>query len=288
MSRYAFRLPFKAEIFSKTLVAQGGYSDLWAMRTKHLDHENVVIDKRVYAVKEVRCLVDDPVIVENIFTILRARAPRLFLLDSDKVAQFLGLLKLESGRPAIVQQYYMNGNIVEFLQSHPDADKLTLIKDSVEAIKYLHEENIDHGNICPKAFLIANNGKVLVSDPGFHCTLRDILHPGGHMVSSEWPFKPREELEPTVADDLRPSKPKDVYSTACVVLDICGGRIPGYGWHYRGIMFIINNGHIAMQQPAQINNPLWGILQLCWDRTAANRPTMGEVGLAIQQLTSVD
>jgi hypothetical protein len=53
-------------------------------------------------------------------------------------------------------------------------------------------------------------------------------------------------------------------------------------------MFVINSGHIAMERPAQINTTLWGILQMCWHRSAVTRPTIAEVDFAIQQLDSVD
>jgi hypothetical protein len=59
-----------------------------------------------------------------------------------------------------------------------------------------------------------------VSDPGFSRTIQSAMHANAYTIPSEWAFKPPEELGLVMPNDLRPSKPKDVYSVACVIFEV--------------------------------------------------------------------
>ena len=51
--------------------------------------------------------------------------------------------------PAIVTLYYCNGNILDYIRSHPSVDRLGLMYQALSAFMHIHSKDEIHGNICP-------------------------------------------------------------------------------------------------------------------------------------------
>jgi serine/threonine protein kinase len=54
--------------------------------------------------------------------------------------------------PAIATPCYCNGNIIDYVRFHPNADCLELVWQTASALAHIHSKDIVHGDICPVSF----------------------------------------------------------------------------------------------------------------------------------------
>lgn len=70
-------------------------------------------------------------------------------LGHPNIADFLGIAFKQELRPCIIIKYYKNGTTPKYLETHPDVDRLALIKDIANGLSYLHtlQPPIVHGDL---------------------------------------------------------------------------------------------------------------------------------------------
>ncbi|KAG9018098.1 hypothetical protein FRB90_012287 [Tulasnella sp. 427] len=120
--------------------------------------------------------------------------------DHDNVLEILGAV-VSNGVPAVISRCCADGNIADYLEKKPQADRRELLRQVAEGIHYIHNRPhyaTEHTNLKPNNVLIAD-GKVKLSDetqdgPLLKC-LRAKLAGNGrtfiHLVawhSSSYPF----------------------------------------------------------------------------------------------------
>jgi len=138
-------------------IARGGHAEIWRGTWERKDGHTTV------AVKVLRTPVD------------AAMSTRFFreaivwsALRHPHIAQFLGIsFGFIGPSPSLVSPYYRHGNIINYLKSHPNANKSALVSQSVSALSYLHSCYIVHGDIKGSNILINDGGEAIVSD--FSC-----------------------------------------------------------------------------------------------------------------------
>jgi len=64
----------------------------------------------------------------------------------------------------LVYPFMENGNILNYLHGHPDADRLPLLCQVADALVYLHRKGIVHGKVIANNVLISETGSALLSD----------------------------------------------------------------------------------------------------------------------------
>jgi len=202
-------------------------------------------------------------------------------LSHEHVVPILGVGTNENSVLMLEVPYYKHGNIIEHNRRFPDANKLLQIKQSAAGIRYLHDMNVEHGNICPENFLVKDDGGICISDPGFNNVMRQLTYPQHKPTPSTWRYKPREEL----LHGTPMGRKADVYAWAAVVYEVFSGKQPYHGYHCGGgIVKIVNDGHRALGRPLEIWPELWNTIQKCWMPNAEERPTMDQVEAELRGL----
>ncbi|KAF5348573.1 hypothetical protein D9756_009654 [Leucocoprinus leucothites] len=126
-------------------------------------------------------------------------------------------LHCEQGIPGLVMPYYANGDLVNYLQCHPQADKLSLIRGIAAGLEYMHgfkPNPVIHGDIKASNIMVTDAGEACLADFG----LAKILCTPGYTTpnvcgSSRW-------MSPEIlrGDEL-PTTSSDIWSLAMTILE---------------------------------------------------------------------
>ncbi|EJD49144.1 kinase-like protein, partial [Auricularia subglabra TFB-10046 SS5] len=82
------------------------------------------------------------------------------------ILAFLGTANVGEHQ-GIVSLYMRDGNLMDYLKSHPGSDKKKLILQVAEAVQYLHaDEGLVHGDLKCANVLISDYGDALLEDFG--------------------------------------------------------------------------------------------------------------------------
>ncbi|KAG8901301.1 hypothetical protein FRC01_009886 [Tulasnella sp. 417] len=86
-------------------------------------------------------------------------------LQHPYILEFLGTLKRD-GHLYLVSPFINNGTLVEYVFRNPGVNRIKLLRETAEAIQYLHTQNIIHGDIKGTNILISDSAHVLLCDFG--------------------------------------------------------------------------------------------------------------------------
>jgi len=124
-----------------------------------------------------------------------------------------------------------NGSLENYLRSHtslPTFRKLDMSRQIASGLKYLHEKGIVHGDLTPNNVLIDGNDKLCLADFGLSMILAESGNPtfnSCHAGNVRW-LAPEMLSVPQPGEMTRPTKPADVYSYGCIMLQLLSGQQP--------------------------------------------------------------
>ncbi|EJD38048.1 kinase-like protein [Auricularia subglabra TFB-10046 SS5] len=194
------------------------------------------------------------------------------------------------------------GNISEFLVANPEADRLKLLRQVAEGLRYLHDKcKLVHGNIkCPNV-LIGNDHSAKLADFG----LSTLMEWGGRSRiralhdSGSLPFQAPEHLHDTAERDrfvntdpvISRSKTtsSDVYAFATLVYQCYTGSPPWADLPEFEIFERMVAGQAPPRIPEDACDPaigdgLWDLCLRCWNLSPQSRPTTQSV---LERLTDL-
>ncbi|QRV98477.1 Tyrosine kinase domain protein [Ceratobasidium sp. AG-Ba] len=180
------------------------------------------------------------------------------------------------GQLAAVSPWMEEGTLPSYLRRHPDTNKSQICRQVCEAVQYLHDRNIVHGDINGKNILVSNRGRPLLHDFGLVTLLADDLNiePEDQDFAYRWSAP---ELFTSEAP-LR-TKATDIYSLGMTLLEAVTGEVPfGRGKSDRAFMIHVVQGEVPERPTTQLrfNDPasdgLWALLRRCWARNPRARP----------------
>jgi len=151
---------------------------------------------------------------------------------------------------AMVSPWMEHGSVNCFLKTWPDKDRYTLCKQLVDAVKYLHDANVVHGDIKGDNLLVDSDGTLKLGDFGLAILHDTAMHfsmtdPGGGTLRWMAP-------ELLIDDDSRRTQETDIYAMGMTMLEIISGNVPFHE---------IQAGHRVMMAVTQGRTPLVPELQ---------------------------
>ncbi|TDL21451.1 kinase-like protein, partial [Rickenella mellea] len=263
----------KVERLGEDPLMGGGFADIWKGE----------FAKRPVALKALRVFVHDSSAKKE--TVFKAVVWRQ--LRHRNILPFYGIFKGDStfDRVCLVSPWMDAGNIVNFLKHSPSSDRISLLGDVVEGLRYLHEfePTVVHGDLKGGNIFVTPSQTACLADFGL-TRFRDPQHsiwestterPGGTI---RW--QAGELLIP--GDDgkiARPSLESDIYSFGCVCLEIMTGNVPFSELTDMAVTFAIMQNK-SPQRPVGnyieygLDDSLWNTIESCWNGIPSQRPTI--------------
>ncbi|KAF8333056.1 kinase-like domain-containing protein [Cantharellus anzutake] len=113
----------------------------------------------------------------------------------------------------LISAWCEKGNVLEYLECTPAADRRQLVVNMSEGLSYLHSMEIIHGDIKPENIVVDANGTGLLCDFGLSCILSDLsTHAEGSSTVSTVRFTSPEILDCSVK---KRDKRSDVWAFGC-------------------------------------------------------------------------
>ncbi|KDQ51325.1 hypothetical protein JAAARDRAFT_163654 [Jaapia argillacea MUCL 33604] len=218
-------------------------------------------------------------------------------LNHKNIVAFLGVATIGSA-PAIVMEWYINGDIVDYIRRNPDVLRLPLITDIIEGLTYLHELTppIVHGDLKARNVLVGEDGRAVLSDFGLARILDqiepDVVNWGG---TNRWMAPERINPLPLAGDDTHgpPTKESDVYALAGTSAEVITSKVPFQFCRYDfQVATMISRGACPYTEESFFNadipdgagksKEIWGILLPFWSVDPAQRPAVTELHASLQ------
>jgi len=211
-------------------------------------------------------------------------------LSHPNLLPFYGIFSF-NGRISFVAPWMVHGDITEYLKNHPTANRVLLVFDTVEGLRFLHKNGIVHGDLKGPNILVNEAGRACVSDFGLSSVSdKDILawtsfsSIGSKGGTVRW--QSPELFDPEGEDDIRNTLASDMYAWSCVVYEIFTGHIPfAHISRDTVVMLKVGNGERPARPPESspswtdwgLTEYIWTLMQDCWKTDPQERPTIDVV-----------
>ncbi|KAJ7585178.1 TKL/TKL-ccin protein kinase [Mycena floridula] len=268
--------------------AHGGFADVWKGVWRDGQHERLV------AIKVLRSGVDDPLAEEK----MKRRLARE--MDAWKNLKHPNILPLygttsdpEFGRyQSMVCPWLQHGSVSKYMEQHGDilsmTDRLQLLREVAEGLRYLHSESIVHGDLSGANILIDHKGTACLADFGLSSIAKEFETPSYFTSSIGGAVRWADPLLHKYHDRTEPvlGPWNDIYSFGSVMLELLSGRIP---YHYikidAQVVIELHRG-VKPRRPAPlfVTDRQWEFIMKCWKDSSADRPGIDEVCDGIQAL----
>ncbi|KAJ7717264.1 kinase-like domain-containing protein [Mycena metata] len=259
-----FTLPGAMKIGKQ--VAAGGFGDIYQCS----------VGKQTVAVKMMRLFRDSD--VEAARKAYGHEAVVWRQLSHPNLLPFFGLYFLEK-RLCLVSPWMENGHIMDFLRDvSPDHDRLALMLDIANGLKYLHMESIIHGDLKPTNILITPLGRACIADFG--------LSSISEVASLNFPHSTTKIQGGTVryqAPEVMQDNPNhygsDIYALGCVYYEIMTGKVPFSEVRNEVgvILKVIDGARPSVPEASDYDPSFWSLLLACWRHDPGLRPSVYEL-----------
>ncbi|KAF9645424.1 kinase-like protein [Thelephora ganbajun] len=174
----------------------------------------------------------------------------------------------------LISSWMSGGNLPEYIERHADADRIRLLCDVAEGLKYLHSCNVIHGDLKGPNVLVDNSGYARIADFGFATVTQNpdsipsISCHNGH--TPRW-------TAPEVLNEGPHSKEADVFAFAMVMIEVFTGAVPfGDGPSSMAMLSIMQGERPSRPTHPAFTENLWSLMRRCWDQDPRSRPKVSE------------
>ncbi|KAF9649128.1 kinase-like protein [Thelephora ganbajun] len=165
-----------------------------------------------------------------------------------------------------------DGNILQYTQKNPSANRLMLLAEVCNGLSYLHGQDISHGCIAPGNILITQDGRACLGDFGISGTFGDPSFVRFKLGTARY-----MALEQANLLNSSFSKKSDIYSLAMTSFTVLTGVLPYDGVHgHYSLGLRIRSG----ERPSRPTNSdstrwlqdsVWGMITTCWSEDPNQR-----------------
>lgn len=244
---------------------QGGYGDVW--KSKYFGRDVAVKVIRTYSNTNLQKVVGR--FCREVVTWKNLQHPNVLPL--------IGVTMTET-QFAMVSDWMANGNINEFTEKNPAADRLELLKGVARGLIYIHCQGMVHGDLKGANILIDQTGNARLADFGFLTIISD---PANLLFSSScvqgggttrWMSPELLCPEEFGLKTGRPTKSSDCYSLGMVIYETISGNPPFHEDTDTAVIVKVLKGERPRRTLAF--EGLWEMLQECWVAEPGERPSI--------------
>lgn len=207
----------------------GGFGDVWKCYWSTSSRNPPV----AVAIKVVRA--PDPsqtALLGKIARGIRREAYVWANLKDDHVLPLHGITTGFGILPAFISSWMTEGSLDKYLKQQQTPlsmfQKLDMSHQIASGLKYLHENDIVHGDLTPTNILINGDGKICLADFGLSMILAESGNPtfnSCHGGNVRW-MAPEIALPESEGEPTKPTMPADIYSHGCIMLQLLCGQQP--------------------------------------------------------------
>ncbi|KAJ7628860.1 kinase-like domain-containing protein [Roridomyces roridus] len=248
--------------FDRFPLLGGDIANLYRGSINHIEGQKIQV-----AIKLLRLIEDDPVEPGRVRKRLEREARVWGQMKHPNLHPFIGIYDIGAPFPALLSPFCKFGNIQNYLEKYPLANRNMLVQGVASGLKHLHEHGIVHGALKPQNILIDKRGVACISDFG----VSTIINPNGFTLENCAYIAPELVVDPF---GPRRTTGSDVYAFACLVFEISTAfETP------RAVKDKLGGfmSFIAHHDAEIITWAMRSVLVLCWDPEPRQRPTMAAI-----------
>lgn len=250
--------------------SSGGSSDVW----------KASFEGRDVAVKSLRCYSSpdfDPAEVGIRF--LREVWASNKLLHPN-IVPLIGVLSTPNHSFALIYEMMGNVDLGRYLAQHPNVSRLKLLAEIARALKYMHSQDVVHGNVRMRNVLVDNNGVSRVGGLGSAFSLS---------LPASWSDVESDRLFYGIAPEIiypdafgfvhaRPTKATDMFGFGMLAWEVLTGKPPfGKNVEAAVILSVFQNERPSRPAHPEVSDRVWNMIQKCWNEDPFNRMTAADV-----------
>ncbi|KAG7311754.1 hypothetical protein JYU34_002814 [Plutella xylostella] len=149
-----------------------------------------------------------------------------------------------------------------------------ILKYTIKALVYLHENKVMHRNIRCSNILITKDGEVKLSDFGLSCRLAGTLGKRNTSIGSPSWMAP----EAVTGGDGGYGNRADVWALGITAIEIADSKAPFQDMHpTRALFQIVRNPPPGLAKPSMWSNELNDFITECLEKNPEHRPFMAEL-----------
>ncbi|XP_026756966.2 neither inactivation nor afterpotential protein C [Galleria mellonella] len=173
------------------------------------------------------------------------------------------------------------GSVIDIVRKLHAADRKMseehiayILKYTIKAVVYLHENKIIHRNIRCSNILITKDGEVKLSDFGLSCKLKGTHEKSKSNIGSPSWMAP----EVVTCDDEGYGNRADVWALGITTIEMADGKGPFQEMHpTRALFQIVRNPPPNLAKPAMWSNDINDFITECLEKNPEHRPYMMEL-----------
>ncbi|KAG1845633.1 kinase-like domain-containing protein [Suillus tomentosus] len=202
--------------------------------------------------------------------------------------------------PALVSEWMHNGALDGYLErtSLTMGQKLKLLKQVVDGLRYLHEQKVIHGDLTSTNVVIDHDGNAFLADFGLSVALAEAdrsyynSHSSGAVrwIAPELLGSSEPQNTPDGSDsdvDLpKPNSQSDVFSLGCIMLHVFSGRLPF--WWLKKVQHIFS-AQLNRTEPYRLESSVTvsqqhlDFMRRCWSAEPQVRPSTGDAASFVEE-----
>lgn len=207
-------------------------------------------------------------------------------LKHPRIVETYEIGKLSDGRKFILMEYIEGtglNSLIKMGSKSLDGNRLFLIQQMAEALEAVHKAGFIHRDICPRNFIVANDGKTLKLID-FGLTLPDepsFRQPGNRTGTPLY-------LAPEIVRRKQTDQRVDIFAFGVTCYQLCTGDFPWPGTDVTGTGALSHDTsppEPILKKVPQLNKALAKLIMQCIEADANNRPQTAEA--IVKQLMAI-
>ncbi|KAK0243529.1 kinase-like domain-containing protein [Armillaria nabsnona] len=212
-------------------------------------------------------------------------------LHHENILPFIGVNTTSfAKRVCLISPWMDNRNIIKFLDSNQDHDRLKCIREIASAVTFLHhfDPHIVHGDIRGHNVLIADDHRCLLADFGSSLIIATQV-PSSNTLnqnSTRW-LSPEFQLPESPSYEIESSPARDIYALGCTIIEIFTLKSPfSHIFHNSSVSNLVvrNTSHPRPPPDVFPSDDLWELVGDCMNIDAKKRPNAAVVETRLWQM----
>ncbi|KAF9792019.1 kinase-like domain-containing protein [Thelephora terrestris] len=156
----------------------------------------------------------------------------------------------------------------EYINNHPDANRLDLLIGIADGLNYLHSHDVAHGDLGGPNIIVNDSGRPCITEYGLAQAFKP-LSPTMLRCCMRW-------ADPYL--NWQYWREGDIFSFAMVTIEAFTGQVPFFPEPDSVARSALERGK-RPERPTHVDltAKLWALVERCWDDDDVNRPKISEV-----------